>query len=197
MVATGRAPDGVRYEFVLERFAEPAKSDPPAEDVLRCLNVEWPDTRVGPIRPLFGCHPSFPPAGAEKAVVKWVGAMFDPALTTYVHIAGFARADVSDVRLLYRNERGAKRDAAVNFAQVTTPLPERAGAYEPFGIFIAFLPQAWLGYGANFDPRPCPVEEQSYEPDAIEVIAYDHQGQAIARETGNNLISTDGRPHCP
>jgi hypothetical protein len=194
VLAAGRAPDGVRYEFVLESFAEPAKSDPPAGDFRHCLNIEWPDARVGRISPQFGCYPAFPPAVVNKAVVKWGGAMFDPARTTHVQIAGLARSDVSDIRILYKDAHGAKLDAPVDFVSVTGALRERAGADGPFGVFIGFLPQAWLGYGARYDPRPCPPEEHPFDPEAIEVIAYDHEGEAIARETGNNINSWDAPP---
>lgn len=196
VLAAGRAPDGVRYEFVLERFAEPAKSDPPAEGFRQCLNIEWPDARVGRISPQFGCHPTFPPPVIDKTAVKWQGAMFDPSYTAYVQIAGLARSDVRDVRVLYKDEHGAKRDAPVDFVTVTGALRKRADADRPFGVFIGFLPQAWLGYGARYDFRQCPPEENAYDPEAIEVIAYDRQGQAIARETGNNLNSVSGRAHC-
>jgi hypothetical protein len=90
----------------------------------------------------------------------------------------------------------SRREARVDFASATTALRERAGADGRVGVFIGFLPSAWLGYGANYDPRSCPPEEHAYDPDAIEVIAYDHQGQAIARETGNNILSVGGRPPC-
>jgi hypothetical protein len=196
VVAAARAPDGVRYEFVLESFAEPAQGGPPAEEFRHCLNIEWPDARVGPISPQFGCYSEFPPATVDEAVVKWQGAMFDPTYTTHVQIAGFARADVSDVRILYKDQHGFRRDAPVDFARVTGALPERAGADRPFGVFIGFLPQGWLGYGALFDPRHCPPEKHPYDPEAIEVIAYDDQGEAIAREAGNNINSVGGRPPC-
>jgi hypothetical protein len=77
---------------------------------------------------------------------------------------------------------------------VTGALGQRAGADGPVGVFIGFLPPAWLGYGALYDPRPCPPEKQPYDPDALEVIAYDDQGQVIATETGNNILSLGGRP---
>jgi hypothetical protein len=196
VLAAGRAPDGVRYEFVLEAFAEPVSSQPPGEDPRHCLNLEWPDARTGRISPQFGCEPTIPAAAVDRAVVKWQGAMFDPSYTTHVQIAGLASADVGDVRILYEDEQGAKRDARVDYHGVTDTLAERAGADGPFGVFIAFLPPAWLGYGANYDPRSCPPEEHAYDPDAIEVIAYDRQGQVITTETGNNILSVSGRPPC-
>ena len=196
VLASGRAPDGVRYEFVLESFAEPANSDPPGEHFRHCLNIEWPDARTGQISPQFGCYPVFPPAEVDTAVVKRGGAIFDSTQTTHVQIAGLARSDVSDVRILYKDEHGARREARVDFASVTGALRERAGADGPVGVFIGFLPPAWLGHGANYDPRSCPPEEHAYDPDAIEVVAYDHQGQAIAREIGNNILSVGGRAPC-
>jgi hypothetical protein len=196
VVAAGRAPDGVRYEFVLERFPEPAKSDPPAEAFRQCLNIEWPDARTGQISPQFGCLQTFPPPAVDKTAVKWQGAMFDPSYTSHVQIAGVARSDVRDVRILFKDRHGAKRDAPVDFATVTGALRKRAGADRPFGVFIGFLPPAWLGYGARYDFRQCPPEEHPYDPEAIEVIAYDHHGQAIATGTGNNINSVSGRPHC-
>jgi hypothetical protein len=197
VLAAGRAPDGMRYEFVLERFAQRAKADPTTEEFRHCLNIEWPDARVGPISPQFGCYPAFPPTVVDESVVKWGGAMFDPIYTSHVQIAGLARSDVNDVRIVYKDEHGAKRDAPVDFVRVTGAVRERAGADGPFGVFIGFLPQAWLGYGALYDPRSCPPEEHPYDPEAIEVIAYDRQGEPIAAETGNNITSSGGRPPCP
>ena len=196
VVASGRAPDGARYEFVFERVAEPGRSDPPAAGVRQCLNIEWPDARVGQISPQFGCYPRLPPAVVGESVVKWQGAMFDPNYTGRVQIAGLARSDVSAVRILYKHEHGARRDATVHFSRVSTPLGERLGADGPFGVFIGFLPQAWLGYGALYDPRHCPPQEHRYDPDAIEVIAYNANGELIARRTGNNINSTSGQPPC-
>jgi hypothetical protein len=193
VLAAGRAPDGVRYEFVLENFGERAQPDP-SGDFRTCLNLEWPDLRTGQIIPQFGCHLTFPPAVLDEAVVKRGGLIFDNATTAHVQMVGLARADVSDVRILYKDEHGAKRDAPVDFAVVSGAVREQAGADGPVGVFIGFLPPAWLGYGANYDPRPCPPKQQAYDPDAIEVIAYDHQGQVISRETGNNLLSLSGRP---
>ena len=196
VLAAGRAPDGVRYEFVLESLSEPARPAPRGEDFGHCLNIEWPDAHTGQISPQFGCYPAFPPAVVDRAVVKWQGAMFDNTYTTHVQIAGLASADVSDVRILYKDEHGTKRDAWVDFAIVAGAVRERVGADRPFGVFLAFLPPAWLGYGASYDPRTCPPEKHPYDPDAMEVIAYDHEGDVIAREAGNNLLSVGGRNPC-
>jgi hypothetical protein len=196
VIASGRAPDGARYEFVHESIAEPGRMGPGPEDLQHCLNLEWPDARTGQISPQFGCYPTFPPPVVDEAVVKWQGAMFDPTYTRDVQIAGLARADVAQVRILYRDEHGAMRDAPVDFARVSSPVRDRVGAGGPVGVFIAFLPQAWLGYGALYDPRHCPPREHGYDPDAIEVIAYDDRGEVIASETGNNILSTGGRPPC-
>jgi hypothetical protein len=195
VVAAGRAPEGVRYEFVLENFGERAQPDP-SGDFRRCLNLEWPDLRTGQISPQFGCWLTFPPPEIDEAVVRRGGLMFDNATTSHIQIAGLARADVGDVRILYKDEQGAKRDAPVDFTIVSGAVAERTGADGPVGVFIGFLPPAWLGYGANYDPRHCPPKKQAYDRDAIEVIAYDHHGQVIARETGNNLLSLSGRPPC-
>jgi hypothetical protein len=196
VLAAGRAPDGARYEFVIERLPEPARSAPRGEDSGRCLNIEWPDARVGQISPQFGCDPTFPPATVDKNAVKWQGAMFDPSYTTHVQVAGLARSDVTDVRIRYKDKAGAWRDAPVDFFTVTGALRERAGADGPFGVFLGFLPQSWLAYGARYDFRECPPEAHPYDPEAIEVIGYDRHGRAIATETGSNLNSVSGRPVC-
>jgi hypothetical protein len=196
VVAAGRAPDGARFEFVLEHVAEPAESKLPAGYFGDCLNIEWPDAHQGQISPQFGCYPTFPPATVARNAVKWQGPMFDPTYTTHVQIAGLGRSDVSDVRIRYKDERGARRDAQVDFARVTGALRERVGADRPFGVFLGFLPPAWLGYGARYDFRECPPEPHPYDPEAIEVIAYDQQGRVIATETGSNINSVSGRPPC-
>jgi hypothetical protein len=196
VVAAGRAPDGARYEFVLEHVAGPAKSKLPTGYFGRCLNIEWPDGRAGQISPQFGCYPKFPPAALDKSVVHPQGAMFDPTYTTHVQIGGFARADVSDVRIRYKDQHGAKRDAPVDFTRVTGAVRQRAGADGPFGVFIAFLPQAWLGYGASYDPRSCPPKERSFDPEALELTAYDRDGKIIASDMGGNILSVGGRDPC-
>jgi hypothetical protein len=196
VLAAGRAPDGVRYEFVLERLGEPAPSDPAALDSGLCLNVEWPDARVGRISPQFGCYPAVPPATVDKAVVKFGGAMFEPTRTAHVQISGLARSDVGDVRILYKDEHGEKLDAPVDFASVTDAVRERAGADSSFGLFIGFLPQAWLGYGARYDPRACPPKENPIDHEAIDVIAYDRNGDVITSVPGNNINSFGGPSPC-
>jgi hypothetical protein len=197
VVASGHAPDGARYEFVFESVAEPASTDPPGGELSRCLNIEWPDAPGGQISPQFGCSPAFPPAVVDESVVRWQGTMFDPTYTSHIQIAGLTRSDVGAVRIRYKDRDGTSRDAPVDFARVAGELRQRAGADRPFGVFIGFLPQAWLSYGASFDPRRCPPEEHPYDPDAVEVTAYDDHGEVIARETGNNILSTGGRPPCP
>jgi hypothetical protein len=97
---------------------------------------------------------------------------------------------------VFKDRNGAKRDAPVDFATVTGALRKRAGADRPFGVFIGFLPPDWLGYGARYDFRQCPPEEHPYDPGAIEVIAYDQEGQPLATETGSNINSVSGRPPC-
>jgi hypothetical protein len=144
VLAAGRAPDGAPYEFVLETLVEPTKPDPPDEELRHCLNIEWPEARVGPISPQFGCYREFPPATVDDSVVKRQGAMFDPTYTSHAQLAGFVRADVSEIRILYKDPQGVPRDAPVDLARVTGAPPERAGADRPFGVFIGFLPQAWL-----------------------------------------------------
>jgi hypothetical protein len=186
VVASGRAPDGARYEFVVESI----------EGRRRCLNIEWPDARAGQISPQFGCFAAFPPPEVDDRVVKWQGAMYDETYTRDVQIAGVARSDVGDVEIRYRGRDGSSRDAVVHFARVAGDVRRQAGADGPFGVFLAFVPQDWLGYGAIFDPRRCPPEQRPHDPDAIEVIAYDDRGEVIAREKGNNILSTGGRPPC-
>jgi hypothetical protein len=192
VLTAGRAPDGTRFEFVLESFAEPARSDPPSEDFRYCLNLEWP--RTAGINPQFGCYQAFPPAVLDRAVFKRGGLIFDNTSTTHVQVAGLARADVGDIRIRYKDEDGGWRDAPVHFARVSGPVGARAGADGPVGVFIGFLPPAWLGYGASIDPRPCPPEQRAIDSDALEVTAYDDEGRVIAREIGNNLLSLGGRP---
>jgi hypothetical protein len=189
VVAAGRSPDGERYEFVLERFTKPANSAPRDEDFRQCLNVEWPSARAGRISPQFGCQAVFPPVTLGEAVVKVGGTMFDPSYTGHVQLAGLTRLDVRDVRILYKDESGARRQAPVGFQRVGGALRERAGADGSFGVFMGFLPPAWLGYGARYNPRSCPVEERALDPDAIRVIAYGREGDQLASKSVSNLNS--------
>jgi hypothetical protein len=193
--AAGRAPDGGRYEVVLDRFARPSKHAPPGETFNNCLDIEWPDVRREG-RSGF-CGPVFPPAASSEAPIgRYIGGPRTlERATKYLELDGFTRSDVARVEVRFRDKAGATRDAPVNFIRVRGKLRTRLGADRPFGFYVAFLPPSFPRYtGAlprNHDLPPCP---DAYERRALELIAYDDQSRELKRVTRDN--ATAGRVRC-
>lgn len=192
--AAGRAPDGARYEVVLDRFVGPAKNAPPGEVFKSCLDIEWPgirEMRSG------SCGPVFPPAAASKAPIgRYIGGpqVLEHA-TKYVVVNGFTRSDVARVRVRFKDKAGAARDASVDFIRVRGELRKRLGADRPFGFYVAFLPPSFPRYVGPLpryhDLPPCP---DTYRRRAFALIAYDDQGRELKRVTRDN--ATAGRVQC-
>lgn len=192
--ASGRAPDGARYEVVLDRFAKPAKNVPPGEVFNNCLGIEWPGIREGASG---SCGPVFPPAAASKAAIgRYIdGPETLERATKYVLLNGFTRSDVARVRVRFTDKAGATRDASVHFIRVRGELRKRLGADRPFGFYVAFLPPSFPRYSGPL-PRyhnlpPCP---DTYRRRAFALIAYDDRGRELKRVWRDN--STAGRVPC-
>jgi hypothetical protein len=160
VLATGRAPDGARYEFFVERFARAGGGV-----YGRCLSFWWPD----PGAPGSGhCGPELPPSTAfgrrhpERVAAKPFGVLHPGGpVTKHLMLSGFAHLGVSRVRVLYADERGV-RDAPVELTRVDGELRRRIAASRPFGFFVSFLPRAALS-------------------GPIEVVAYDDAGRELSR----------------
>lgn len=193
--AAGHAPDGARYEVVLDWFMRPAKNSPPGEVFNNCLDVEWPTV---PRESTSGsCGPVFPPAAASKAAIgRYISGPQSLELATkHLVLNGFTRADVDRVRVVYKDRSGRKRDAPVDFVRVRGALQRRLRADKPFGFYIAFLPPSFPRYLGAFPRsgrlRPCP---DAYDKKAIELVAYDDEGIELKRVVRDN--STSGRAAC-
>ena len=189
--ATGRAPDGARYEVVLDEIAKPADA-PPAKPSQSCLLVEWPDTpgegRSG------SCGLEFPPAAEDTAIGRYYAP---PEIlkkaTKHLVLNGFARSDVSNVKVLYTDDTGNKREAPVDFIAIKGALRERIGAGQPFGFYVAFLPPSFNGFSPGTPASrehgvPACAQHGVRNPQAIELIAYDDRGKEIERVKRYNIV---------
>jgi hypothetical protein len=143
----------LKHAFTL---AFPRSAD--GEDFRYCLNIEWRDARSGQINrnaaATRGFHRPWSIGSWSSGAERLRSQIHDPRADRRPRAIGRQNKDAP----------GAKGDAPVHFARVTGPPLERAGASGPFGAFIAFLPPAWLGYGANYEPRPYPPETRLRPP---------------------------------
>jgi hypothetical protein len=160
VLASGRTPDGGRYEFYVERFAESG-----GKVYGNCVNLWWPNTAA----PAGGsCGPGLPPSTAygrrhpEQVFAKPYGFLqrARPA-TRYLMLSGFARPSVSSVRVVVERADGSSRDAPVELTRVDRELSERMAADGPFGYFVAFV-----------------AKKDGKRP--IDVIAYDDSGRELS-----------------
>jgi hypothetical protein len=160
-LASGRSPDGARYEWYFEHF-----ENRKGKVYGNCVNLWWPNERA----PAGGsCGPGLPPSTAfgrrhpEEVFAKPYGFL-DKArpATRYLMLSGYARPRVSEVSVAYTGRDGKRREAPVELTRVDAALSERMEGDGPFGYFVAFLPP---GGGK----RP------------IEVTAYDASGGVLSR----------------
>ena len=178
VVATGHAPDGARYEYVVDRFptGEGPKAPtgegvegPDGETFKWCLGLEWPDVVPHGIGGF--CGPQFPPAQREGLIRPFGGLNLYEGVTEHLVLSGFAEPEVSRVRVLYRGEDGQQHEAPADFFGADRMLKDRTGSDRDFGFFVAFIPPSFpLGTGT----RP-------FDREAIDVIAYNSSGHEVAR----------------
>jgi hypothetical protein len=172
VLASGRTPDGVPYEYVAQKFVRRGKV------YSVCLMRWYPYS--GARNGSGHCGRGYPPTKAygkgwpRRVVARSFGFLGDdePA-TAHLALQGFARAKVARVRVVYKDGRGGRRDAPVEFVRVRGALQRRVGSPEPFGFFATYLPPSVRRYYQGPD-RP-------KGPPAIEVIAYDPGGKEIGR----------------
>jgi hypothetical protein len=161
VLASGRSPDGARYEWFTER-----NEDKRGKLYGTCEMLWWPGTSV----PAGGaCGPGLPPSTAfgrrhpERVFAKPYGFLDDarPA-TRYLMLSGYARPSVARVGVTYIGGKGKRQRAPVELTRVDAALARRMGTKGPFGYFVAFVAR-----GGGKHP--------------IQVTAYDASGAVLSR----------------
>ena len=173
VIASGRAPEGALYEFYVQRYNRRA-------GILGgCVTQWWPFVRSVELNGRGYCGPGgLPPSTAfgrrspERVVARPYGFLEEafPATRHWI-MSGYARANVSRVRLVYRNRAGRWRDAPVRFTRIDGELLQRIGAQRPFGFFVAFVPPS-VDRCSDGKPFRCM---------ALRVIAYGDDGRELGR----------------
>jgi hypothetical protein len=161
VLLTGRSPDGALYEF----HVQPTKHG-------SCMTLWWP--YVLGAGGSGSCGPGIPPERAfgrrnpEDVFAKPFGFVDEaPQATTHRHLSGFARPNVSRVRVVYRDRDDEQHDAPVKLVPVSGSKLEAIEASEPFGYWIAFLPR-------SAGRRP-PIEVIAYGEDGEQLGRYEHR----------------------
>lgn len=178
VIATGRAPDGARFELVLDRYPDKTKIAD-GEQVDSCLTLEWPDT--GPAPHGF-CGPGFPPpqdggrapGGVPARPFGFLSPY--PQATRYLTLIGFTDPEVERVAVTYPTADGTRQDATVALIEPSAELHRRLGSIEPVNVFVAFLPSS---AGADRDGSS----------KTLEVVAYDAAGRELGRARHDNLTN--------
>jgi hypothetical protein len=177
VLVSGRAPDGALYEFFAQTFERKGKL------YGNCVTLWWP---YAPRAAGGGtCGPGFPPSTAfgrrENIAAKPYGFLTEaPAATRHKILSGYARPNVSRVRVVYRGRSGDWQDAPVRLRRVTGSLRERLDADRPFGFFVSFLPPSVSRHYPGSPPR------RAVGRPAIVVIAYNEEGREVSRVNHRN-----------
>jgi hypothetical protein len=167
----GRAPDGNRYEWVVERFRNRS-----GKLFSSCETLTWPYLKAAGASGF--CGPGTPPpasALSRRYAAKPFGFLDSarPA-SRYLVLRGYARGRVRRVKVTYPVPGGGRNVAPVNFARVHGDPQKRIGARRPFGFFIAFLPPE---VKRRFYTGPA---DRLSSKRAVEVSAFDGRGRRIS-----------------
>jgi hypothetical protein len=159
VMATGRAPEGARYEW----FVHPSKTGD-GEVVGTCLTLWWP--RWEQVGAHGSCGPQLPPDTAygrrrpEDVMAKPYGFLDAEApATKHFMLSGYARPQVERVRVVWD---GGRQEAPAELFRVTPEKERRMRAAEPFGYWVTFVPRS--ARHAEF-----------------EIVSYDEGGGEIGR----------------
>ena len=174
VLVAGRTPDGAPYEYFTEKVE---RRDGSVYSF--CLTHWYP--YVAGVGASGSCGRGFPPTKAygkhwpAEVMARSFGFLGsgEPA-TAYLSLEGYARPNVARVRVVYRDGKGGKRDAPVEFVRVRGALRERVGSEEPFGFFVTFLPPSIRRYYRG------PGDRAQGTP-AIEIVAYDDRDREVGR----------------
>jgi hypothetical protein len=155
VLATGRAPEGARYEWFVD---ETADDDGVVTGV--CTTLWWP--RYEQVGAHGSCGPQVPPETAygrrrsEEVMAKPYGFLdAEVPATEHFMLSGYARARVERVRLVWDEGR---QEAPVDLFRISPDKAERMGAPGPFGYWVGFVPRSArhavfevVAYGAGGD----------------------------------------------
>jgi hypothetical protein len=179
VLARGRAPEGARYQFFVERFERKGRV------YGSCLTLWWPHDP--PVISGGACGPELVPSTAfgrhhpEDVAAKVYGLISAPQPATRRLMAtGYARGSVARVRVVYRDRDGAWRDARVKLTRVRGDLLARLPAHRPFGWFVSFVPRSVARAYGGIRPGDV-VFGKAKGRSAIVVIAYDRAGHELSR----------------
>ncbi len=138
-MATGRAPEGNRYEW----FVAPTEGDD-GEVVGACTTLWWP--RYEQVGAHGSCGPQVPPVSAygrrrpEEVMAKPFGFLdAEVPATEHFMLSGYARPHVERVRVVWD---GGRQEAPAELFHVTPEKAEQMGAAEPFGFWVTFVPRS-------------------------------------------------------
>jgi hypothetical protein len=160
VLAAGRAPEGARYEWYVERLGEGE-----GDFTGVCNTLWWPNFAQ------VGAHGScggdgLPPETAFRQRKNASGPVMarqygfldgaEPATRHYM-LSGYARPQVDRVRVLWDGG-----EAPVELTRVSGELLDRIGSEEPFGFWVTFVPPS--ARHAEF-----------------EIVSYDEGGAEIGR----------------
>jgi hypothetical protein len=159
VLATGRAPEGARYEWFVERMGAGAGSG-------ICTTLWWP--RYAQLRAHGSCGgDGLPPEFAFRQRRSDSGPVMakphgfldaeEPA-TRHFMLSGYARPQVARVRVLWEGH-----EAPVELTRVSGGPLERIGRSEPFGFWVTFVPRS---------ARHAEFEIVSYGEDGGEIGRY-------------------------
>jgi hypothetical protein len=173
VIASGRAPEGALFEFYVQRFKRGTG--------VRggCVQQWWPFVRSLELGATGYCGPGgLPPSTAfgrrtpERVAAKPYGYLQKafPASGHWI-TSGYARANVSRVRVAYRTRAGRWRNAPVQLTRIDGPLLRRIGETRQFGFFVAFVPPS-VDRCTDGKPFRCM---------ALRVIAYGTDGSELGR----------------
>jgi hypothetical protein len=141
VLAAGRAPEGARYEWYVERLG-----NEDGEVTGICQMLWWP--RFAQAGAGGACGPAIPPDTAFKQRRNASGPVLarpygfldagEPATEHYM-LSGYARPRVERVRVVWA---GGSEEAPVELFEVTPEEADRMGAAEPFGFWVTFVPRS-------------------------------------------------------
>jgi hypothetical protein len=189
VIATGRAPDGARYEAVLDTTSPRDRNRKPDRKTGVCTGLEWPDVPGG-ARGVWTCGPAFPGQtglGRRGVYAKAFGvqAIAYVEASAWPVLTGFSRPEVRRLRVLYTDRDRRRRDAPVDLFRLTGALWRRVGASRPVGYWVAFLPPSSPQYDDT-----APETRRLFDRRAITVIAYDRAGGELGRTYHSNYTLT-------
>jgi hypothetical protein len=160
-LASGRSPDGARYEWYVEHF-----ENRKGKVYGNCVSLWWPNERVGAGG---SCGPGLPPTTAygrrhpERVFAKPFGFLDEarPA-TKFLMLSGYARPSVARVRVVI----AGRRDVPVELTRVDRELSTRMAADGPFGYFVAFVPP---------EAAKHPIHVVAYDASGRQLSSYEHR----------------------